>query len=151
MQHIAIMLRARQYDNRVYKKRNKRARIECDQRLIYVFSNHMSDRSNGNISYLIIYALEPALAWIGILAHKVYSLHFDCSWGLLYCLYCNLSLFHLIRSLKIVPEKLLKQKRKIGILIGLVYQWNTVIYAKHTERFTVMVGTRQCDNQVHIK
>ena len=62
MQHIdrfAIMLRARQCDNQVCKKRNKRARIECDRRLLYVFSNHMSDRSNGNISYLIIYGLEP--------------------------------------------------------------------------------------------
>ena len=53
-------------DNRVYEKRNKRARIECDQRLIYVFSNHISDRSNGNISYLIIYGLEPF-----VISHKI--------------------------------------------------------------------------------
>ena len=67
MQHIerfAIMLQARQCDNRVYKKRNKRARIECDRRLMYVFSNHMSDRSNGNISYLIMDSIRLQIQYL---------------------------------------------------------------------------------------
>ena len=56
MQHIerfAIMLRARHVIIGSIKKEilHKR-RIECNRRLMYVFSNHISDRSNG-ISYFI--------------------------------------------------------------------------------------------------
>ena len=56
IERFAFMLRARHV---IIGSINKRARIEYDRRLIYVFSNHISDRSNGNISYLIIYGLEP--------------------------------------------------------------------------------------------
>ena len=60
-------------------------------------------------------ANRQALTQIWILTHKVYSLyfwgHFDCSWGLSYCLDGSKSLFRLIRGLKI-PEILLKEKNR---------------------------------------
>ena len=97
-------------------------------------------------------ANRQALTQTWILTHKVCSLHFwgylDCSWGLLYCLDCNKSLFHLIRSLKIVPEKLLKRKRKIGILIGLVYQWKYCYLCKACERFTSLLSWSELDSAI---
>ena len=47
MQHMKDLLSYYELDS----VRNKRAK--CGRRLMYVFSNHISDRSNG-ISYLII-------------------------------------------------------------------------------------------------